>query len=582
MRLFLFILLTSFYLQAQTHFRINQVGYLQNENKVAVAFSKVPLTQKVYLVDAQTDKTVLTPKIRAVTNGNWGTFDYYYELDFSKIQKVGNYYLKSGDDKSTIFPIGTKLYAGIPDLLLRFMRQQRCGYNPELDVYCHQKDGYSFYGPMKDTTFVDVSGGWHDAGDQLKYLITSSYATAHMLKTYELYPNKFEDKVDALGKPGANGIPDILDEAKWGLDWLLKVHPDPKSLVHQIADDRDHAGYKMPDNDNSDYGWGANSYRPAYFATGEPQGLGKFMSSATGVSNLAGRCAAAFALGAKLWKYDAEFAARCAEAAKTVYALGKEKPGYQQGNSVKAPYRYNESTWYDDMEWGAAELYRLTGDKSYLDDAKEFALKSNTEDSWTVKDTTDHYRLYPFLNFGHFVLHELVDKDFQKKLESYYEEGIRYTLNRANRNPFKVGVPFLWCSNNFLSSLAGQLILFEKMTGSKKYNEYLLLQRDWLLGRNPWGTSMYSGIPENGEFPREVHTSLYALKKLEVPGGLVDGPVYASIYNNLIGIHLLHPDEFAEFQNNHVVYHDDLGDYSTNEPTMDGTAGSLLMMAHFL
>lgn len=582
MRLFLLLLLAGNILYGQAHFRVNQVGYLPDDQKVAVVFSKKPVQGKVSLHEAGTSKLIFQPKLKQVTNGNWGTFDYYYEVDFSKIKTVGNYYLQIGTDKSTVFPINSRAYAGLPETLLRFMRQQRCGYNPELDVYCHQKDGYSFYGPMKDTTFVDVSGGWHDAGDQLKYLITSSYATAHMLKTYELYPERFEDRVDGVGKPEPNGIPDILDEAKWGLEWLLKVHPDPKSLVHQVADDRDHAGYKMPDDDNSDYGWGPNSYRTAYFATGEPQGLGKFKSSATGVANLAGRCAAAFALGAKLWKYDADFAARCAAAAESVYALGREKEGYQQGNSVKAPYRYNESTWNDDMEWGAAELYRLTGREEYLTQAKHYAVQSGTEDSWTVKDTTDHYRLYPFLNLGHYVLHGLVDKAFQKKLEGYYEDGIKYTLARGNKNPFKIGVPFLWCSNNFTSSLAAQLILFEKMSGSKKYNGFLLAQRDWLLGKNPWGTSMYSGIPEGGEFPREVHTSLYALRKLEVPGGLVDGPVYASIYNNLIGIHLLLPDEFAEFQNQHVVYHDDLGDYSTNEPTMDGTAGSLLMMAHFL
>jgi hypothetical protein len=66
-----------------------------------------------------------------------------------------------------------------------------------------------------------------------------------------------------------------------------------------------------------------------------------------------------------------------------------------------------------------------------------------------------------------------------------------------------------------------------------------------------------------------------------VAGGLVDGPVYRSIYSSLKGIQLSEPDEFARFQNNHVVYHDDIGDYSTNEPTMDGTAGSILMMAYW-
>lgn len=574
--------------QEKVYLRVNQLGYLPEEGKVALLFSKAPVKQKVRLVEAETGRTEASLKLKKVTHGNWGVFEYYYEADFSKIIKTGRYYLETSEsrERSSSFRIGKAAYSGHQETLLTFMRQQRCGYNPALDVHCHLKDGYSFYGPMKDTTFVDVSGGWHDAGDQLKYLITSSYATAHMLKTWELYPDKFKDGVDALGKPVPNGIPDILDEAKWGLDWLLKMHPTPNSLIHQVADDRDHKGYKMPDNDNSDYGWGANSYRPAYFANGEPQGLSKYQSSATGLANLAGRCAAAFAIAARIWKYDEAFAQRCKEAAESVYALGRAKEGYQQGNSYSAPYRYNEDTWNDDMEWGAAEMYLLFREPEYLEQAKKYALRSNTADSWTVKDTADHYRLYPFLNFGHYVLHGLVDEDFQKTLESYYAEGIEYTLARAGKNPYKIGVPFIWCSNNLATSLAAQIILYEKMagprlTGTGKYSRYLTLQRDWLFGRNPWGTSMFTGIPENGEHPREVHTSLYALKKMEIPGGLVDGPVYASIYNNLLGIHLVFPDEFAEVQNHFVVYHDDLGDYSTNEPTMDGTAGALLMMAHF-
>ncbi|NIN50789.1 MAG: glycoside hydrolase family 9, partial [Gemmatimonadales bacterium] len=71
---------------------------------------------------------------------------------------------------------------------------------------------------------------------------------------------------------------------------------------------------------------------------------------------------------------------------------------------------------------------------------------------------------------------------------------------------------------------------------------------------NPWGTSMFTGIPRDGERPEDVHTSVWALTKREVPGGLVDGPVLRSIYVSLLGITLHEPDEFAEFQNHHVVY----------------------------
>ncbi|MEM7657114.1 MAG: hypothetical protein AAF399_13350 [Bacteroidota bacterium] len=78
-----------------------------------------------------------------------------------------------------------------------------------------------------------------------------------------------------------------------------------------------------------------------------------------------------------------------------------------------------------------------------------------------------------------------------------------------------------------------------------------------------------------------MHTSVWVKTQREVAGGLVDGPVFSSIFGSLKGLQLNDPDEFAAFQNEYVVYHDDVGDYSTNEPTMDGTAGSMILMAHF-
>ena len=345
--------------ETEVYIRLNQYGYLNQESKSALVFSKKPIREKfeLIMVDNQSVKSILKPIKSKVKS--WGTFDYYYNLDFSGVIEEGTYQIRGAKSglTSAKFIISQNSYKGTTDDLLTFMQQQRCGYNPFLDMICHKRDGRSFYGKMPDSTFVDVSGGWHDAGDQLKYLITGSYATAHMLKAYELYPNKFSDKANALGQPHPNGIPDVLDEARWGLDWLLKLHVTPDQLVHQIADDRDHLGWKMPNNDNSDYGWGPNSYRVAYFADGKPQGLNKYKSEATGIANLAGRSAAALALGAKIWmEIDSVFALKCLNAAQTLYALGKEKEGYQQGNSYGAPYRYGEITWADDMEWGATEF----------------------------------------------------------------------------------------------------------------------------------------------------------------------------------------------------------------------------------
>lgn len=586
---FSFISFFSFSTEVATrdtvYLRANQVGYLENDQKVAIAFSESALRGNFAVHNTETGKSVLRSKPVASKARGFSNFSHYYELDFSAIKTPGRYYIKvSTGDRSTEFGIGKAYsYKNYQEDLIGFMRQQRCGYNPFLDMVCHQRDGRSMYGPMPDSTFVDVSGGWHDAGDQLKYLITSSNATARMLKAYEMEPDKFADKVNDLGQPGPNGIPDVLDEAKWGLDWIHKMKYGNEGLFHQVADDRDHLGMKWPDKDSSDYGWGPNSYRVAYFATGEPQGLREHKSKATGIANLAGRSAAAMAIAARIWEKvlkDPVFAEKCRIAALELYAMGKAQEGYQQGNSYGAPYRYNEDTWADDMEWGAAELYTLTREDEYLEDAKRYAEIAGTT-SWMDKEDAEHYRFYPFINVGHFALYEHVDNAFKEKLAGYYKTGIEHTIGRGNKNAFQVGVPFIWCSNNLAVNLVTQIILYEQMTGNTQYHSFMLAQRDWLLGRNPWGTSMFMNIPIEGEYPQDVHTSVWYLTREEVPGGLVDGPVYASVFQNLKGLRLAEPDEFAKFQSEHVVYHDDFGDYSTNEPTMDGTADAIFMMAYF-
>jgi hypothetical protein len=462
------------------------------------------------------------------------------------------------------------------------MQTQRCGYNPHIDKVCHPQDGRSYYGKMPDGSYVDVRGGWHDAGDQLKYLITGSNATARMMQAYEWNKTAFADQYNAWGQPGSNGIPDVLDEAKWGLDWIHRLHPTPDQLVHQVADDRDHKGFKMPDNDPADYGYGVNKDRPAYFADGKPQGLGKYKSEATGVANVAGRSAAAMAMGYRIWKNDLKdegFAAQCLRDAKELYQMGKEKEGYQQGNSYGAPYRYNERTWADDMEWAAAELYKVTGEKQYLDDAIRYANLIGHY-SWMERDSTAHYEDYPYVHLGHYVLWEVGDDSVKKKMADYYAHNLDRILAKGKQNDYGVGHLFVWCSNNFAAAVATQAILYEKMTGDNKYAGLMQDHVNWLLGVNPWGTSMITGIPENGDFPLDVHMPFWKLQNKVIRGSLVDGPLWSSIHEGMLQIRLSEPDEYQQFQPKHITYWDDWADYSTNEPTMDGSADLFLLLTY--
>jgi hypothetical protein len=460
------------------------------------------------------------------------------------------------------------------------MQSQRCGYNPFIDRVCHPYDGRSFYGRLPDSSYVDARGGWHDAGDQLKYLITGSNATARMLMAWEWYGNAFGDRVNAWGQPGPNGLSDILDEARWGLDWLHRLHPAPDQLIHQVADDRDHRGFKMPDNDSSNYGWGPNGYRAAYFATGRPQGTGRYLSEATGVANIAGRSAAAMAMGYRIWKRlgDASYSEKCLRDAETLYRMGRQQEGFQQGNSYGAPYRYNERTWADDMEWAAAELYKATGRAEYLQDAIRYADIVGT-DSWMERDSVAHYEMYPYVNIGHHALWEVADSAVRRRLEGYYRHNLERIREKALRNDYGVGHLFVWCSNNFAAAVATQALLYERMTGDRRYRGLLQDHVNWLLGLNPWGSSMITGVPEDGDYPVDVHMPFWRLLGKVVKGSLVDGPLAASIHDRMLQISLSEPDEYAHLQPGHVTYWDDWADYSTNEPTMDGSADLFLILA---
>ena len=121
--------------------------------------------------------------------------------------------------------------------------------------------------------------------------------------------------------------------------------------------------------------------------------------------------------------------------------------------------------------------------------------------------------------------------------------------------------------------------MYNELSGDKSFEEFEQANFDWLFGCNPWGISMVYGLPTGGNTPKDPHSAFTHLHNFPIDGGLIDGPVYGSIYKGLKGITLYHPDQYSQFQSDLVVYHDDYGDYSTNEPTMDGTASLVYLLA---
>ncbi|MBA3672656.1 MAG: glycoside hydrolase family 9 protein, partial [Gemmatimonadaceae bacterium] len=283
-----------------------------------------------------------------------------------------------------------------------------------------------------------------------------------------------------------------------------------------------------------------------------------------------------FALGAALFaRSDPAFADTLRHKARAAYDLGRAHPGVCQTAPGRAPYFYEEDNWADDMELGAASLASLGKQRALLDDAIRYATMEPVT-PWFGADTARHYQWFPWHNNGHYeswrVAARVHDVATQRRMADYYLQGLAAVARRAD-NGFRMGVPFIWCSNNLITSFATQAMLYRQMTGDARFHRDEQAAIDWLFGTNPWGLSMVIGYPHDARSARDPHSAVAArLGTDKLLGGVLDGPVYRSIYGSLKGIALHDADEYDRFNTGRIVYHDDIGDYSTNEPITDGTA----------
>ena len=154
-------------------------------------------------------------------------------------------------------------------------------------------------------------------------------------------------------------------------------------------------------------------------------------------------------------------------------------------------------------------MFHATGDRAYLEDASRYS-RLAADESWMGRTETKHYQYYPFVNLGHFRLYEVADRPTKVALALYYCQGIERCAGMARQNPYRIGVPFIWCSNNLAVALVTQCLCYERMTGDRQFRVFAAKQRDWLLGGS-WGYSMFTGIGERS--PGDVHLMTTRLTK---------------------------------------------------------------------
>ena len=518
------------------YIRVNQVGFLRDDVKTAVILSNVNLAGSYFELVENTSGINAYKGNLGPSKGKYASFRYIYQIDFSKIKKYGTYQIKIKGSVSPNFVISENPYKGIVDSLMQFFKIQRCGYtNPEYHKTCHRFDAtHLLEGEEKVDKKVDLTGGWHDAADYVKFLNTTAFTTYTLLFSFEFDKSKFDFDNDK------SGVPDILEEAKVGLDWLLRCNYEKLKLISQVQDLKDHeVGMRMPEDDPLE------NDRVAFV------GMGK---------NTIGIYVATMALAYKIWteKFEySDFANQCLTAAENLYSVRTRVPNIDKSGTG----HYVDNDYEGKLALAAIEMYRVTKRDNYFDDAIKYADAAGPDHWWSYGNINSyaHYRI----------------AEFRPEYKDYIESNLKAFTENSSKRIFGEASALTWGSNHTMLGVTLQNILYKKLTSSNDYDVVSDIQRDYMLGRNPWGLSFFVNIGESSV--ENLHHQVSHLLGIKLPGGFSAGPVPKK-YLESQKINFLEKDKYDKFQDYSAVFRDDIMDFITNEPTISANATAVFVM----
>jgi len=512
--------------------RANQMGFMPDDIKSAIVMSKKNLSKTSFsIINAKTEKVIYKNEIDT-NRGEWGSFKFNYQIDFSQLKDPGTYHIKIAERIYFTFQISKESYKGITDSLLLFLKVQRCGATkPLLHEPCHLYDSPKVFGE-EGVGSLDVTGGWHDAGDYIKFLNSTAYTTYLLLFSYEFDRTKFEFDRDK------NGEPDVLEEAKIGIDWLLRACYKKDKFITQVQDLRDHSfTWRLPENDSLRYD------RPAF------SGIGK---------NMVGIVSATFSLASRIWRErfsDQKNADKWLSTAKEIYQVRNAVPDVD----VVQSGMYQDSRFWGKLALGAIELYKSTKETKYLTDSFVYgdSAKADYWWSWGDIDALAHYRI----------------AEHNPRFKNYLQKNLIVFNENKNKMIFGEGTVYSWGTTNTFLGIALQAILWKRLTKSSEYDTLKFFQRDFILGKNPWGISFVYNAGKN--FSRHFHSQIASFHGGYLPGAVSAGPAPKSILDQYpiqrTNVNL------SEFNSADVLYFDDTADYITNEPTIATNATAIFV-----
>lgn len=550
--------------------KVNQLGYTVDGVKQAL----VTGFEDVLTVDAGTPFSVINAANHSTAfSGTLVLTDNYDEVDsgeriftadFSNLTAPGQYYVAvQGLENSPRFLIGSPSTIYEPFLydVTKYFYYQRTGINitaPYVSNYLRPDYTPDTAVPLMSNKSIvkDVSKGWYDAGDKGKYVNAGAKALSDLFWAYEVMPDKFTDNQFNIPESG-NGIPDILDEARWELEWMLKMQDAATGGFYArvtFQDDDNMVDREIIDKDT--------------------------VSSRTGIKTTADTATAAGVLAHAYLIYqniDPTFAQQCLDAAIAAWGYLEAHP-----ENIRTP---NTGRWPYDTEddasnrlWAAGSLYRSTGDAEYND----YFLANYTNMGIYFEDTLDFASGWAITwNTGFFSYLEAANPDsgvvswYATKFQQWFNDKV----TRYNASPWKSVVKdgnYYWGITMQIVDTPMEMIIGTKLLGTFDSNKAVIdeltySQLDWILGQNPVGTSFVSGYGDNSvQYPFSI---IFRTDNLPgVPKGyLVGGP---NKYSNDITV----GNQISRFAAKN--YHDNFQEWTTNEHTVYWNSGLVFVAAY--
>jgi hypothetical protein len=558
MRCFYLLLFVSVNSFADVYIRHNQVGYSPERSKRIIVMADESMQGMAWkLVDkdkVEQSSGVMVNSIAGTTSHTAKPFNYL--IDISDITTVGTYELSVAEQKVSIV-IADKPYQYLLSKILRFLRVNRSGTDDTLLTPASHLGDQSLllYRPYGDTELgqwqvdnqaekVDMLGGWYDAADYIKFTLTTAYTSYYLLRSYQEAPELFTKELSH------SDLIDVLDEAKIGLDYLLKTFPSQNEFIIQVSSGKDHQeGFRLPQNDLRD---------------GKREAFSAISSAHMGLTS------AALALGSDIFSQQnkATLALKYREAAIAIYQRAREDDAINtsvfERNATNDFYRDNDSN--DNMGLAAAELYRLTHEEQYLTHAKEYVALAGASNwtAWCCVTSSLNYRLSEWS--------ETASLQLTEELSAY----------QTYAQPDNIwGIPMkpTWgplLGAHVVASYAGLHYLSDN-----QYSAQMLWDNvDYFLGRNNWGVSFIAS-PELLKPATHVYSQVYKLTNEYPLGAVSEGPgsktSYLSLKSYFTETEL--DSSFEPFNTSTQVFYDNASNFQTMESTIAAQATTLYMLA---